>query len=215
MGYADFPCERPSSGNEGAVTRNTNFYESLQRFLRKHASTILTLAFYSAGLVGSLVSPELRSQYVIIALFCLLTIITYIELRTGLILTKLTYPGMGLGLVLNATISLETFVSALIGLIIGGGIFLSLSLLSKGGIGGGIPKLTAMIGAFVGWRIVLATSLLAVITVGIYAFAMLAMRSKTRKDLIEFGPFLSFFTVLVTLLNSAGIIPWELYFNWI
>jgi len=52
-------------------------------------------------------------------------------------------------------------------------------------------KLGAMIGAFLGWKLVLVAALLAVLSGGIVAVILLSLRSKGRKDAVPFGPYLA------------------------
>ena len=83
------------------------------------------------------------------------------------------------------------FWDSLAALLIGGGLFYLVAVVSRGGMGGGDIKLTAMMGAFLGMRdlgVAVFTGLLAGSAVGI---ALMIAGRKTRKDLIPFGPFLA------------------------
>jgi leader peptidase (prepilin peptidase) / N-methyltransferase len=83
------------------------------------------------------------------------------------------------------------FWDSLIALLIGGGFFYLVAVVSRGGMGGGDIKLTAMMGAFLGLRdlgVAVFIGLLAGSAVGVGL--MLAGR-KGRKDAIPFGPFLA------------------------
>ena len=52
-------------------------------------------------------------------------------------------------------------------------------------------KLGAMLGAFLGWKLVLVAILLAVLAGGAVAIGLLVLRRKGRKDAVPFGPFLA------------------------
>jgi leader peptidase (prepilin peptidase)/N-methyltransferase len=52
-------------------------------------------------------------------------------------------------------------------------------------------KLGAMLGAFLGWKVVLLSVLVAVVLGGIAALALMASGVRSRKDPIPFGPFLA------------------------
>jgi leader peptidase (prepilin peptidase)/N-methyltransferase len=52
-------------------------------------------------------------------------------------------------------------------------------------------KLGAMLGAFLGWKVVLLSMLVAVVAGGILAVALIATGVRGRKDPIPFGPFLA------------------------
>ena len=52
-------------------------------------------------------------------------------------------------------------------------------------------KLGAMLGAFLGWKVVLLTIFIAVVLGGALAVALIASGVRGRKDPIPFGPFLA------------------------
>jgi leader peptidase (prepilin peptidase) / N-methyltransferase len=92
---------------------------------------------------------------------------------------------------------------------VGGGLFLVIILASGGGMGGGDMKLGAMMGAFLGWKLVLLAILLGVFAGGAVAITLLVSGSKGRKDPVPFGPFLALGAVL-SLLWGNGILGWYL-----
>ena len=83
------------------------------------------------------------------------------------------------------------WMDSAIGIIVGGGTFLVIILASGGGMGGGDMKLGAMLGAFLGWKVVLLTMFIAVVLGGALAVALIASGLRGRKDPIPFGPFLA------------------------
>jgi len=58
-------------------------------------------------------------------------------------------------------------------------------------MGGGDMKLGAMLGAFLGWKVLLVAVFVAVILGGTLALALIASGRRGRKDPIPFGPFLA------------------------
>jgi leader peptidase (prepilin peptidase)/N-methyltransferase len=52
-------------------------------------------------------------------------------------------------------------------------------------------KLAAMLGAFLGWQVVLVSILIAVVGGGVLAVGVMASGRRGRKDPIPFGPFLA------------------------
>ena len=78
-----------------------------------------------------------------------------------------------------------------IGILIGGGLFLVIILVSRGGMGGGDLKLGAMLGAFLGWKALLFGLFVAIVLGGVIGVALLATGVRGRKDPIPFGPFLA------------------------
>ncbi len=101
------------------------------------------------------------------------------------------------------------WLDTLIGVAIGGGIFVVIIVASGGGMGGGDMKLGAMMGAFLGWKLVLLAILLGVLGGGLVAIALLAAGRKGRKDAVPFGPFLALGGA-VSLLWGKPILDWYL-----
>jgi leader peptidase (prepilin peptidase)/N-methyltransferase len=101
-------------------------------------------------------------------------------------------------------------LDSLLGLIIAGGLFLLIVLISKGGMGGGDVTLIGALGFVLGLKGILLTIYFSFILGAIISIFLLATGLKTRKDPIPFGPFiiLGFFIVL---LWGNGIISW--YFD--
>ena len=101
------------------------------------------------------------------------------------------------------------WLDTLIGILVGGGLFLAIILASGGGMGGGDMKLGAMMGAFLGWKLVLLAILLGVFAGGAVAIGLLVTGTKGRKDPVPFGPFLALGGV-VSLLWGNALLAWYL-----
>ncbi|MFQ5839409.1 MAG: prepilin peptidase [Candidatus Methylomirabilales bacterium] len=128
---------------------------------------------------------------VVLAFLGALVVVTFIDLEHQIVPDVITLPGIGLGLALSLVSGDPPFLQALLGAVIGGGIFYLVAVASRGGMGGGDIKLTAMIGAFLGWRLVLLTIFLGTLIGSGVAVTLLLLGRKGRKDLIPFGPFLA------------------------
>ena len=70
-------------------------------------------------------------------------------------------------------------------------------------------KLSAMIGAFLGYKLALLTLFLAVIFGGVVALGLLSTGIRRRKDPIPFGPFLAT-AAGVAILWGEAILTWYL-----
>jgi len=125
------------------------------------------------------------------ALFAMLIAITAIDLRHQIIPDVITLPGILVGAAANLATGRVPWQDSLIGIAVGGGIFLVIILASRGGMGGGDMKLGAMLGAFLGWKLGLLAVLLGVLTGGVVALLLLLLGRKGRKEAIPFGPFLA------------------------
>ena len=95
------------------------------------------------------------------------------------------------------------------GLVLAGGLFLLIVILTKGGMGGGDVTLIGALGFVLGIRLILLNILLSFVLGAIISIILLVTKIKTRKDPIPFGPFiiLSFFIVL---LYGDNLISWYL-----
>ena len=142
-------------------------------------------------------------------LLAALVAITGIDLDHQIIPDVITLPGIVVGAVANLTVRPGNWLDTLLGIVIGGGLFLIIILASGGGMGGGDMKLGAMMGAFLGWKLVLLAILLGVFAGGAVAIGLLSTGSKGRKDPVPFGPFLALGAV-VSLLWGQSLLAWYL-----
>lgn len=86
-----------------------------------------------------------------------------------------------------------------LGFLIGGGLYLFLAVITKGGMGGGDIKLMAMLGFWLGSAGVLWVVLLSSNIGAIGSLLLMALKIKSRKDFIPFGPFIVIAAMLVML----------------
>jgi len=142
-------------------------------------------------------------------LLAALVAITGIDLDHQLIPDVITLPGVAAGAALGIAIHPDHWLDIGLGIAVGGGLFFVIILASGGGMGGGDMKLGAMLGAFLGWKLVLLAILLAVFAGGAVAITLLMSGSKGRKDPVPFGPFLALGAVL-SLLWGNGLLAWYL-----
>jgi leader peptidase (prepilin peptidase)/N-methyltransferase len=138
-----------------------------------------------------------------------LLIVSFIDLAYRIIPDVITLPGILAGLLASALITSVGLGSALLGVVIGGGLFLFIAIVSRGGMGGGDIKLTAMIGAFLGWQGVFVTIFLAALSGAISGIFLIVVKKKGRKDALPFGPFLAL-GALLALLWGQDLIHWYL-----
>jgi leader peptidase (prepilin peptidase) / N-methyltransferase len=148
--------------------------------------------------------------FVIAAIFvAALVAITVIDLRHQIIPDAITLPGIVVGLAASIAAGRISWLDAVLGVLVGGGVFVVIIVVSRGGMGGGDLKLGAMLGAFLGWQALLVALFVAVMLGGISAVALLVSGRLARKDAIPFGPFLALGGV-VALFWGGQIIAWYL-----
>lgn len=95
-------------------------------------------------------------------------------------------------------------LGALLGIVVLGGI----ATLSRGGMGGGDVKLSAVLGVFLGWR-GLFNSLVLGFTLGaLVAAILIALGKKSLKDFVPFGPFMAIGSLITMILPQVFIFHW-------
>ena len=146
---------------------------------------------------------------VALLLLAALVAIAGIDLDQQIIPDVITLPGIVVGAGLTVALHPAAWLDAVLGILVGGGLFLVIILASRGGMGGGDMKLGAMIGAFLGWQLVLLAILLGVFAGGAVAIGLLITGTRGRKDAVPFGPFLALGAV-VSLLWGHDILAWYL-----
>jgi leader peptidase (prepilin peptidase) / N-methyltransferase len=142
-------------------------------------------------------------------LLAMLIAITAIDLAHQIIPDVITLPGILAGMLANLATGRVGWAESLIGIAVGGGLFLVIILASRGGMGGGDMKLGAMLGAFLGWKVGLLAILLGVLAGGVVALCLLIVGRKGRKEAIPFGPFLALGGA-ITFLWGEQLLGWYL-----
>ena len=141
--------------------------------------------------------------------FSALLIVTFVDLHHKIIPDLISLPGIGVGLIASALVLPPTLLDAAAAAALGWGLFYGIALVSRGGMGGGDVKLIAMIGAFLGWKKMLLTILLAALSGSLVGVALMLFFGKGRKYAVPFGPFLSAGAV-VSLFWGGTLIHWYL-----
>ncbi|MCI8584125.1 MAG: prepilin peptidase [Dorea sp.] len=96
---------------------------------------------------------------------------------------------------------LAVLLSALSGMVIGGGMFLLAHFISKGGVGMGDVKLFAVIGSYMGSGSITAALFLSVMSSAGYSVLMLILKKIKLKEEIPFAPFALVGTILTMALG--------------
>jgi leader peptidase (prepilin peptidase)/N-methyltransferase len=125
------------------------------------------------------------------ALLAGLVAITAIDLERQIIPDVISLPGILAGILASLASGRVSWLESILGIVVGGGLFLVIIVVSGGGMGAGDMKLGAMLGAFLGWKVVLLSIFVAVVLGGALAVALMASGLRGRKDPIPFGPFLA------------------------
>jgi leader peptidase (prepilin peptidase) / N-methyltransferase len=126
---------------------------------------------------------------------CALIVLFITDLQHKILPNVITLPGIVLGFVCSFFLP-PGWVSSLIGLLVGGGLLLAIAeayyrLRGEEGLGMGDVKLLAMIGAFLGWKLVLLTLVFASFTGSLAGGVLIASGKGGMKYALPFGTFLT------------------------
>jgi len=125
-----------------------------------------------------------------------LIVITFIDLDHQIIPDVLSLPGIPVFFLAAVFIVKLPWMEALLGLLIGGGVLLTIALVyelisKREGMGGGDIKLLAMIGGFLGWKSLIFLLLFSSFSGAIIGVAAMIIKKQDTKYAVPFGPFLS------------------------
>jgi leader peptidase (prepilin peptidase)/N-methyltransferase len=156
---------------------------------------LLVIWRYGIGLTG----------LVYMLYFSVLIVITFIDIDFQIIPDRITLPGSVVALLTGAFLLTDPFnrdsslgvIQSLAGLILGGGMFYLIALISEmilktEAMGGGDIKMMAMVGALTGWKGVLLTTFTGSLAGSFIGLGLMVFGGKGRRTKIPFGPFLAF-----------------------
>jgi leader peptidase (prepilin peptidase)/N-methyltransferase len=149
---------------------------------------VLFVLVVSLTPMGPLVASRLILVCILIALFG-------IDLEHQILPNSITLPGIVIG-VLFSLIVPPGLKDALIGAAVGGGSLYAIAAAyylwrREEGMGMGDVKMLAMIGAFLGWKAVLVTLILASFCGALVGLGMMALQRGSMKYALPFGTFLA------------------------
>ncbi len=120
--------------------------------------------------------------------------------ETGLIFTFLSA-------LMNTNAGMNIFINNMLGMIVGGGIFLIITLIGgliagKDAMGFGDVKLMGALGLFVGWVEIIMISVIAFLLAAIVSIVILISRKKKADEYIPFGPFIVIGALIVVFVPN-------------
>ena len=146
-----------------------------------------------------------------LAFACALIVLFAIDLEHHLLPNVITLPGIVAGLIVS-TIVPPGLKDALIGALIGGGVLWAIGeayyrYSGREGMGGGDVKMLAMIGAFLGWKLVLVTLVLSSVAGSVIGMTVIALRRGDMKYALPYGTFLALGALAASLVGDQ-IVAW-------
>jgi len=171
----------------------------------------LTALLFAATVSRFGVTPLAATLLVFVAA---LTVITFIDLDHQIIPNIITLPGIPLGILAGLVLGEPPLLDRIIGALAGAGflylvLFYGSAFYGQDAMGEGDLNLIAMVGAFLGWKAVALTILLACLFGSAVGVTLIALRRLGRRQHIPFGPFLSLGAV-VALFWGERLITWYL-----
>ena len=144
---------------------------------------------------------------------CAMIVLFLIDFHHQILPNVITLPGIVLGLVASLWLPPGWF-SSVIGILAGGGVLFAISEVyyrTRGheGLGMGDVKMLAMIGAFLGWPLMLLTLVFASFSGSLVGVAMIASRRGGLKAALPFGTFLAVGAIVAAVAGDP-ILDWYL-----
>jgi leader peptidase (prepilin peptidase)/N-methyltransferase len=126
---------------------------------------------------------------------CALIVLFVTDLQHKILPNVITLPGIVIGFACSVFLP-PGWVSSLIGVLVGGGVLFAIAevyyrVRGQEGLGMGDVKLLAMIGAFLGWKLVLLTLVFASFTGSLAGGVLIASGRGGMKYALPFGTFLA------------------------
>jgi leader peptidase (prepilin peptidase) / N-methyltransferase len=173
---------------------------------------LLTAAMFAAGWWYYGPTLALASRLVF---GCLLLVLFAIDLEHKLLPNAITLPGIVIGFAFSLA-GEPGWVSSLIGIAVGGGVLYAVAEIyyrwrHVEGLGMGDVKMLAMIGAFVGWKLMLVTLMLGSLAGSVVGVALIAAQRGSMKHELPFGTFLAMGAALAATVGP-GALSWYLGF---
>jgi leader peptidase (prepilin peptidase)/N-methyltransferase len=146
---------------------------------------------------------------------CAMIVLFAIDLKHRILPNVITLPGIVVGFVASLVLP-PGWISSLMGIVLGGGVLLAIAeayYRARGieGLGMGDVKMLAMIGAFLGWRLMLVTLVLASFSGSLVGVALLLSGRGGMKYALPFGTFLAAGALTAAVVGDV-LLDWYLSF---
>ncbi len=189
------------------------FTEYMKNFKPNYLLMTITAVSYLALLYIFGISLDLFKYMTLVPLlisaFCIDLKLQIIPNRLNLTIFETGLIFTFLNAIINTNLGITTFTNSILGMLVGGGIFLLITAIGgfiagKEAMGFGDVKLMGALGLFLGWINIIIVSVIAFLLAAIISIGILIFKRKHFGDYIPFGPFI----VIATLI--AIFIPFDL-----
>jgi len=142
---------------------------------------------------------------------CAMIVLFVIDLQHRILPNVITLPGIVAGFACSVLVG-PGWLSSLIGIVVGGGSLWAVAetyyrVRHEEGLGMGDVKMLAMIGAFLGWRLVLLTLVLGSFSGTLVGLGVLLLKRESMKYALPFGTFLALGAIVAAVAGDP-IIHW-------
>ena len=146
---------------------------------------------------------------------CAMIVLFVIDLQHQILPNVITLPGIVVGFIVSFFLP-PGWLSSLLGIVLGGGVlFVIMEAYARArgfeGLGMGDVKMLAMIGAFLGWQLMLLTLVLGSFAGSVIGVGLMSTRRGGMKTALPFGTFLAV-GALVAAVTGDAILEWYLSF---
>ena len=188
-------------------------------YLKETKPKYLLMLIVAVLYIGTLYFNGLNIEFVkYIILIPMLVSAFMIDLKLQIIPNRLTLTIFEVGLVFmfisglaNMNIGISVFIDNLLGVVVGGGIFLLITLIGgaiagKEAMGFGDVKLMGALGLFFGWLNMILISVMAFLFAAIVSIIILITRRKKFNEYIPFGPFIVVASMIPIFISTPDLL---------
>jgi prepilin signal peptidase PulO-like enzyme (type II secretory pathway) len=157
------------------------------------------------GLTASRFEPV--AAVAVSLLLVALLVCTATDLLRYRVPNAITYPGTVLALVATVLLPDANATNAALAALLGGGVFLVMAVVTRGGLGLGDVKLAMLIGAALGLPAAYQALALGIVVGGLVILGLFLVGAVTRRQAVPYAPFLALAAVVVMLTQGASFAP--------
>ncbi|HOV79811.1 MAG TPA: prepilin peptidase [Bacillota bacterium] len=164
--------------------RNCGSFINIRYFIVE----VLTGLLFAAGYARLGFQPVLIKTFFFISI---MIVLSFIDLEHYMVPNGLVLTGLVAGAVFLLVCKDVDWKSAFLGAVSSTGFLFALTVISRGGVGGGDIKLAAVIGLFLGWPLGLLSVFIGCCLAGVAGIIMVLLKKMKLRDIMPFVPFLA------------------------
>jgi len=171
----------------------------------RRAAVILATAL-AFGAIGYRYEGDAANMAIVAVYAAVLIICTGTDILAYRVPNVVTYPAIVLAIAVGLVMPDANRGDVLVGGALSGGVFLAMSIVTRGGMGMGDVKLAFFTGFALGLTLGVSALLITAIGGGIIATLLLVTRIRDRRDPIPYAPFIAAGALWVLLMQGAAFV---------